>query len=134
MTTYKAVTRPVLEYASSIWSPLASSNSINKLQVRQNAALMTATGWTQDTSIQHLHDETLTLPIHEHLQLHASQFKQKTQHSSHFLHKPTTYFNTPRLNPTIFNKARYTTNIPTDPHTGTTTDIKHAPYTDIYCL
>ena len=28
------------------------------------------------TNIQHLHDETLTLPIHEHLQLHASQYKQ----------------------------------------------------------
>ena len=31
MATYKAVMRPVLEYASSIWSPLASSTSINKL-------------------------------------------------------------------------------------------------------
>ena len=39
MTTYKAVMRPALEYASSIWSPLASSTSINKLQVMQNAAL-----------------------------------------------------------------------------------------------
>ena len=41
----------------------------------QNAALSTATGCTEDTNIQHLHDETLTLPIHEHLQLHASQYK-----------------------------------------------------------
>ena len=65
------------EYASSVWSPIASSTSINKLQVMQNAALRTATGCTQDTNIQHLHDETLTLPIHEHLQLHASQYKQK---------------------------------------------------------
>ena len=39
------------------------------------------TGCTQDTSIQHLHDETLTLPIHEHRQLHASQYKHKTQHT-----------------------------------------------------
>ena len=90
----------------------------------QNAALRTATGCTQDTNIQHLHDETLTLPIHEHLQLHASQYKQKTQHPSHPLHKHTTYFNTPRLKNTIFNNGRYTTNIPTDPHTVTTTDIK----------
>ena len=29
MATYKAVMRPALEYASSIWSPLASSTSIN---------------------------------------------------------------------------------------------------------
>ena len=90
----------------------------------QNAALRTATGCTQDTNIQHLHAETLILPIHEHLQLHASQYKLKTQHSSHPLHKHTTYFNTPRLKNTIFNNGRYKTNIPTDPHTVTTTDIK----------
>ena len=114
MATYNAVMRPALEYASSVWSPIASSTSINKLQVMQNAALRTATGCTQDTNIQHLHDETLTLPIHEHLQLHASLYKQKTQHPSHPLHKHTTYFNTPRLKKIFFNK--------------------HAPYTYIYCL
>ena len=125
MAPYKAVMRPALEYASSVWSPIASSTSINKRQVMQNAALRTATGCTQDTNIQHLHDETLTLPIHEHIQLHASQYKQKTQHPSHPLHKHTTYFNTPRLKKnTIFNNGRYTTNISTDPHTITTTDIK----------
>ena len=84
MATYKAVMRPVLEYASSIWSPLASSTSINKLQVMQNAALRNATGCTQDTNIQHLHDEILILPIHEHLQLYASQYKQK--HNIHHTH------------------------------------------------
>ena len=68
MATYKAVMRPALEYASSIWSPLASSTSINKLQVMQNAALRTATECIQDTNI-HLHDETLIRPIHDHLQL-----------------------------------------------------------------
>ena len=34
-------------------------------------------------------------PIHEHLQLHSSQYKHKTQHPSYALHKHTTYFNTP---------------------------------------
>ena len=51
MTTYKEAMRPALKYASSIWLPLASSTSINKLQVMQNAALRTATGCTQDTNI-----------------------------------------------------------------------------------
>ena len=69
MATYKAVMRPAMEYASSVWSPIASSTNINKLQVMQIAALRTATGCTQDTNIQHLHDET--------------QYKQKTQHPSH---------------------------------------------------
>ena len=36
----------------------------------------------------------------------------------------TTYFNTTMLKPTIFNGGRYTTYIPTDPPTVTTTDIK----------
>ena len=102
MATYKAVMRPALEYASSVWSPIASSTSINKLQVMQNAALRTATGCTQDTTIQDLHDETLTLPIHEHQQLHAIQYIQKRQHPSHPLQKHTTYFNTPRQKNTLF--------------------------------
>ena len=50
--------------------------------------------------------------------------QKKTQQPSHPLHKRTTYFNTPRLKNTIFNNGCYTTNIPTDPHTITTTDIK----------
>ena len=95
---------------------LASTTSINKLQVMQNAALRTATGCTQDTNIQHLHDETLILPIHEHIQLHASQYKLKhnihhtlytnIQHTSTLQGKKTT----------IFNNGRYTTSIPTNPH------------------
>ena len=132
MATYKAVMRPALEYASSVWSPIASSTSINKLQVMQNAALRTATGCTQDTNIQHLHDETLTLPIHEHLQLHASQYKQKTQHPSHPLHKHTTYFNTPRH---FLTTAATQQTFPPTPHSHYNRHKnKHVPYTHIYCL
>ena len=123
MVTYKAVMRPALEYASSIWSPIASLSSITKLQVMQNVALRTATGCTQDTNIQHLHDETLILPIHEHLQLHASQYKQKAQHHTPYTNIQHTSTLQGYKN-TIFNNGRYTTKIPTDPHTVSTTDIK----------
>ena len=128
--------RPALEYASSVWSPIASSTSINKLQVMQNAALRTATGCTQDTNIQHLHDETLTLPIHKHLQLHASQYKQKTQHPSHPQHKHTTYFNTPRLKKHNFlQRPLYNKHSHRPPHSHYNRHKnKHAPYTYIYCL
>ena len=136
MATYKAVMRPALEYASSIWSPPASSTSINKLQVMLNAALRTAIRCTQDTNIQHLHDATLTLHIHEHLQLHASQYKQKTQHPSHPLHKHTTYFNTLRLKKTLFlTTAATQQTFPQTPHSHYNRHKnKHAPYTYIYCL
>ena len=79
MATYQAVMRPALEYASSIWSPLASSKSINKLQVMQNAELKTATGCT------HLHAETLTLPILEHLQL-TTPHNTNRKHNIHHIH------------------------------------------------
>ena len=89
----------------------------------QNSVLRTATECTQDTNIKHLHDETLTLPMHVHLQLHASQYKQKTQHPSHPLHKHTTYFNTLRLIYYLCQRPLHN-KLHTDPHTVTTTDIK----------
>ena len=121
MTTYMAVMRSTLEYASSIWSPMASPTSINKLQVMQNSALRACTGCTHDTNIKHLHDETIILPIQKHLLLRASQVRRKstipisstTHNTSQLLKKPTT-----------FNNSRYTTNIPTDRCTVTTVGIK----------
>ena len=100
-----------------LWSMhLPFSTSINKLQVMQNAALKTATGCTQDTNIQHQHDEILILPIHEYLQLHASQYKQKTQHPSHPLHKHTIYFNTTRIkNPLSLTMAATQQTFPQTP-------------------
>ena len=74
------------------------------------------------TNIQHLHDETLILPIHEH-PAPCVTIQTETQHQSHPLHKHTTYFNTPRLKHYLYSGC-YTTNITTDPHTVTTTDIK----------
>ena len=119
------IMRPTLEYASSIWSPMASPTSINKLQVMQSAALRACTGCTHDTNIQHLHDETNILPIQKHLRLHASQVRQKAQYPSHPLYIYTTHNTSLRLmKPTTFNNSRYTTNIPTDPCTVTTADIK----------
>ena len=102
VVTYKAVMRPTLEYASSIWFPMASPTSINKLQVMRNAALRACTGCTHDTNIQHLHDETNILPIQKHLQLHASQVRQKAQYLSHPLYDSRTkppWTKPPRQNP-----------------------------------
>ena len=92
-----AITRPVLEYASTIWSPNASESNIDKLQIVQNTALRIATGCTHDTNTQHLHDETNVLPIHQHLQLRASQIRQTAQHPTHPLYKQTIHSHTPRL-------------------------------------
>ena len=75
--------------------------------------------------MQHLHDETNILPIQKHLQLHASQVRQKAQYPSHPLHRYTIHNTSQRLmKPTTFNNSRYTTHIPTVPCTVTTADIK----------
>ena len=84
LATYKAVIGPHHEYASTSWSP--KDTTIQKLQVMQNAELRTATGCTRDTNTQHVHDETQTLSLTEHVKLHASQNKQKAQHLCHSLH------------------------------------------------
>ena len=84
----------------------------------QNAALRAC---THDTNIQHLHDETNILPIQKHLQLHASQVRQKAQYPPHLLYRYPTHNTSQRLmKPTTFNNFRYTT----DPCTVTTADIK----------
>jgi hypothetical protein len=112
ITTFKAITRPILEYGSTTWSPIISNTNINKLQTVQNTALRIATGCTADTNIQHLHDETQVLPLDLHLKLQASQLKQKAQLATHPLHKYTTQQRAARnMKQTIFHNNNYTTNI-----------------------
>ena len=89
-TTFKAITRPIVEYGSTIWGPIIDDSKTKKhlqaLQTVQNSALRIATGCTRDTNQQHLHEETKVLPIEEHIKLHASQLRQKSQLPTHPLH------------------------------------------------
>ena len=83
MATYKAVMRPALEYASSIWSPLASSTNINKLQNMQNAALRTATGCTQtDNLCMTKHSYTSTYSSTRH-----NTYRKHNIHHIHYTNK-----------------------------------------------
>ena len=84
----------------------------------QNTALRTESGCTEDINIEHLDDETQTLPLTEHFKLHASQIKQKAQHPGHPQNRQ------PRLMKQVtFNNTNYTTNIQADPNTVTIADI-----------
>ena len=74
--TYKTIIRPILEYASTIWSPIISNTNTNKLQTIQNSAFRTITGCTLDANTHHLHTETKILPIDIHMKLHGSQLRQ----------------------------------------------------------
>ena len=98
LATYKAITRHILECVSTIWSALAAVTNINKLHITQNTAHIIETGCTTDTNTQHLHVETHTLPIKEHLQLHASQRRQN--HNTPHTHYTTSHHNTTHHNTT----------------------------------
>ena len=89
---------------------------MNNLQIIQNNALRIATGCTADTNTQHLHQETLVLPLSNHLRLHASQLKEKTKLSYHPLHSLRMQPEPPRImKRTIFQENnKYTTDIKTN--------------------
>ena len=125
-TTYKTITRPIMEYANTVWSPITSNTNINKLQTTQNQALRTITGCTSDTNTQHLHEETRILPLQNHLRLHASQLRQQTQHPDHPLHALTTHEPPPRyMKQTLFhNNNNYTHNTDTLPENTTNQTVK----------
>ena len=121
MATYKPVMRPSLEYASSMWLPLASWTSINKLQVMQNAALRTAIWCTQrhkhTSAWRNTHTSHTRAPTVPRLIIQTENTTSIT--SSTQTHNILQHSKDKKHN---FNNGRYTINIPTD--TVTTTDIK----------
>ena len=105
VATYKVITRPQLEYASTVWSPIISTTNMKELQTIQNTALRIATGCTANTNTQHLHQETLVLPLPTLLRLHASQLKEKNKLPYHPLHPLRTQPEPPRtMKKTIFQE------------------------------
>ena len=125
MATYKAVMRPALEYASSMWSPFASSTSLT------NCKSCRTQHWElpQDAHKTQTYNICMTKPMHDHLQLHASQYKNK-KHNIHHIHYTKTQHTQHSKAKTLFlTTAATQQTFPTDPHTVTTTDInKHVPY------
>ena len=114
--TFKAITRPILEYENTIWSPIISNTNIKKLQTIQNTALQIATGCTRDTNTQHPHDETKVLPMDTYLKLRATQLKQLIQTQTHPLHDFNAYLNQSKnMKATIFHNSEHTSIITSKP-------------------
>ena len=74
ITTYKAIGRSTLEYAAPIWAPAISDTHWQNLQNTQNHALRTATGCLLMSSQDHLHQESMVMPIWQHSELLTKQF------------------------------------------------------------
>ena len=101
---------------------------MQKLQAIQNTALRMATGCTADTNINHLHQETSTLPLKIHRQLHASNLKQKSASINHPLNKLMTQPAPlkPRKDNKIMKDSLFlsNSNIINPPQTNTLNDIE----------
>ena len=86
-TTYKAIGRPVLNYAAPIWAPGLSDTRWNDLQIAQNDALRTAIGCHKMASVDHLHQETKILPVKAHGELLSRQYLLRCHIPDHPNHR-----------------------------------------------
>ena len=84
--TYKAICRPVINYGTPIWSPIISNTNWQHLQTAQNSALRIITGCLQMTPIDHLHQETMILPIRQHSKLLTDQYLAQCRNRHHPCH------------------------------------------------
>ena len=68
LLTYIALGKYIASYAAPVWSTNASDSSFTKMQTAQNAALRTETGaHKMGSSIDHLHQESLTLRVKDQI-------------------------------------------------------------------
>ena len=82
-TTYKAISRPVVNYAAPIWTPALRDTHWSKLQAAQNSSLRVGNGCTKMTHIDELHRETKLLPVKEHNTMLSRQFLLQTHQTNH---------------------------------------------------
>ena len=90
LLTYNALGKSIASYAAPVWSTNASDSSFKKIQTAQNAGLMrTATGAYKMSSIDHLHQESLTLRFKDHsYRLSAQYLVNCLETHSLFIHIP----------------------------------------------
>ena len=74
LLTYNALWKSNASYAAPVWSTNASDSSFKKIQTALNEALRTATGAHEMASIDHLHQESLTLRVKDHSDMLSAQY------------------------------------------------------------
>ena len=82
LLTYNALWKSIASYAAPVWSTNASGSRFKKIQTSQNAALRMATG----ASIDHLHQESLTLKVKDHSDMHSAQYLVNCLEEDHVCH------------------------------------------------
>ena len=77
--TYNALGKSIANYAALVWS-------FKNIQTAQHAALMTATGAHKMASIDHLHQESLTLRVKDHSYMLSAQYLLNCLEEDHVNH------------------------------------------------
>ena len=96
LLTYNALGKSIASYAAPVWSTNASDSSFRQIQTAQNAALRTATGAHKMASIDHLHQESLTLRVKDHSDMFSAQYLVNCLEKDHVCHGITTQEPRPR--------------------------------------
>ena len=95
-TTYKAIGRPIINYAAPVWSPIISASRAKDLQASQNQALRSITGCHLMTNSDDLHRETSILPVKQHNDLLTMQYLLSCHQPLHPCHNLVTKPKPPR--------------------------------------
>ena len=74
LLTYNALGKFIASYAALVWSTNASDSNFTKIQTAHNSALRTATGAYKMASIDHLHQESLTLRVKDQSDMLSAQY------------------------------------------------------------
>ena len=86
LLTYNALGKSIASYAAPVWSTNASNSSLRKIQTAQNTALRTATGAHKMASIDHFHQESLTLRVKDHSDMLSTQYLMNCLEDNHVRH------------------------------------------------
>ena len=83
LTTYKAISKPLINYCAPIWTPTLCDLQWQGLKACKNSALRTALGCTKMTGADHLPTESLVMPAKAHKVMLSKQFHLKIKLADH---------------------------------------------------
>ena len=86
LLTYNALVKSIASYAAPVRCTNASNSSFKKIQTAQNAALRTATMAHRMASVDHLHQESLTLRVMDQSDMLSAQYLVKCLEEDHVSH------------------------------------------------
>ena len=96
LLTYTALGNYIVRYAAPIWSSNASDPGFKKIQTTHHSALRTATGTHTIASIDHIHQESLTLKVRDHSEMIYAQYLVNCLEEDHVCNGITTQEPRPR--------------------------------------